>query len=78
MLSKQGQDEEILNLVLNDGDTNSLERFKEKKKTVKRGKTKKFEPVLQAKKAIKINKLDSQEIRKKVALSVSPPKLMSK
>lgn len=52
--SNEKPDDEILNLVLNDGDTNSLERYKEKKKkTVKRGKIKTFEPVLQAKKSIK-------------------------
>ena len=57
MLTKQ--DDAILNLVLNDGDTNSLERFKEKKKVVKRGKNKKFEPVLQAKKTLKVSKFES-------------------
>ena len=46
LADKDKPDDQILNLVLNDGDTNSLERYKEKKKTVKRSKTKKFEPVL--------------------------------
>jgi hypothetical protein len=78
LADKDKPDDQILNLVLNDGDTNSLERYKEKKKTVKRSKTKKFEPVLQAKKVQKLNKVESGEYKKRILNSVSPSKFMSK